>query len=322
MAVPTNTFQTFQAKGLREDLTDMIYMISPTDVVFQSNIQKGTCSATFHQWQVDSLASVDLTNARVQGDDAATEAIVATSQIGNYTQISSKTYRVSGTLEAVDKAGRARELARQRVKKAKELKRDMEAILLNRQVATLGDATVTPGTLAGLPNWLRSNTDLGAGGVDAAAPNPAPVANRTEGTPGVFTEARLKTALAKAKNSGGDPSMVMMGTTSKGLFSAFAGIATKTYNMSDRRERAAVIGAADIYVGDFHILAAVTNIFQRPRDVFVLDPEMASINFLRGVKIEPLAKTGDSEREFMICEYTLKVMNEAAHAAVFDVALT
>ena len=317
MAVPANTFQTFQAKGLREDLTDAIYMISPTDVPFMSNIGRGTASATFKQWQVDSLAAVDLANARVQGDDAATEAIAPTSQIGNYTQISSKTYRVSRTVESVSKAGRAREFARQRVKKGKELKRDMEAILLNRQVATLGDATVTPATLAGLPNWIRTNTDLGAGGANAAAPNPAPIANRVEGTQVAFTEARLKNVLQQQKNSGGDATIVMMGTFNKGLFSGFSGIATKTY-YTNKPEATAIIGAADIYVGDFHVLAAVTNIFQRARDVFVLDPSMASVDFLDGIKTEALAKTGDSEREFMICEYTLRVNNEAAHGAVFD----
>ncbi len=317
MAVPANTYQTFQAKGLREDLTDMIYMISPTDVPFSSNIGRGTAKATVHQWQTDAQATPDLTNARVQGDDATTEAAVPTAQVANYTQISSKTYRVSGTLEAVDKAGRARELAKQRVKKAKELKRDMEAIMLNRQVATLGDATVTPATLAGLPNWIRTNAFNGAGGAVAAAPNPAPLANKAEGAQVAFSEANLKTVLAAQKNSGGEATIVMMGTFNKGLFSAFSGIATKTY-YTNKPEATAIIGAADIYVGDFHVLAAVTNIFQRARDVFVLDPSMASIAFLRGIKTEALAKTGDSEREMMICEYTLKVNNEAAHGAVFD----
>lgn len=317
MPVPANTYQTFQAKGLREDLTDMIYMISPTDVPFSSNIQRGTCSATVHQWQTETLANPDLTNARVQGDDATTEAAVPTNQVANYTQISSKTYRVSGTLEAVDKAGRARELAKQRVKKAKELKRDMEAIMLNRQVATLGDATTTPSTLAGLPNWIRTNVSSGAGGAVAAAPNPAPLVNKVEGTLEAFTEGRLKTVLAAQKTSGGEATIVMMGVNQKGTFSGFQGIATKTY-YTNKPEATAIIGAADIYVGDFHVLAAVTNIFQRARDVFVLDPSMASINFLRGIKTEALAKTGDSEREMMICEYTLKVMNEAAHGAVFD----
>lgn len=317
MAVPTNTYQTFQAKGLREDLTDMIYMISPTEVPFSSNIQRGTCSATVHQWQTETLANPDITNARVQGDDAATEAVTPTNVVANYTQISSKTYRVSGTLEAVNKAGRARELAKQRVKKAKELKRDIEAILLNRQVAALGDGATVPSTLAGLPNWIRTNAFNGVGGAVAAAPNPAPVANRTEGAQVAFSEANLKTVLAAQKNSGGEATIVMMGTFNKGLFSGFQGIATKTY-YTNKPEATAIIGAADIYVGDFHVLAAVTNIFQRPRDVFVLDPEMASLKFLRGIKTEALAKTGDSEREMMIGEYTLQVMNEAAHGAVFD----
>jgi hypothetical protein len=44
MAVPSGTYQTYTAVGRREDLTDVIHDISPTDTPFMSNIGKGSAT--------------------------------------------------------------------------------------------------------------------------------------------------------------------------------------------------------------------------------------------------------------------------------------
>ena len=113
MAVPAGSYQTYTAIGEREDLSDIIYDISPMDTPFLSNAARESATAVFHEWQTDSLAAASATNAQIEGDDATTNTADVTSRLGNYTQISTKVPRVTGTLRAVATAGRADELSYQ-----------------------------------------------------------------------------------------------------------------------------------------------------------------------------------------------------------------
>jgi len=92
-------------------LSDMIYDISPTDTPLMSTLAKSKATAVYHEWQTDNLAAATTANALVEGDDATATTTSPTFRIGNYTQIVGKTIQVSGTLEAVDKAGRKSEKA-------------------------------------------------------------------------------------------------------------------------------------------------------------------------------------------------------------------
>jgi hypothetical protein len=103
MAQATNTFETYDAVGNREDLQNVIYNISPTDTPFMSSIGSGNAESTKHEWQTDSLASA-ASNAQIEGDDSPSAALSATSRVFNYTQISYKPVMVSGTQEAVNHA--------------------------------------------------------------------------------------------------------------------------------------------------------------------------------------------------------------------------
>ena len=105
------TYQTYTAIGMREDLSDVIYSISPTDVPFMSSIGKTKATAVLHEWQVDSLAAPVLDNYAVEGATASDATISPTTRVGNRCQIAQKTVKISGTLQAVDKAGRKSEKA-------------------------------------------------------------------------------------------------------------------------------------------------------------------------------------------------------------------
>jgi hypothetical protein len=326
MAPLTNTFTPFDAKGIREDLSDAIYNIAPKDTPFMSNIKKGQATQTFFEWQTDTLAAPDTANAQLDGDDVSPfDASSPTTRVGNYTQISRKTVIISGTLEAVDKAGRKSELAYQLAKKSAELKRDLEAILLCNQGASAGSSAAARKT-GSFQAWLKTTCASTANTFNASSPNTdtnAPVYTniptdpRTDGTQGAFTEAMVANAMVGAYEQGGKPEMLMVGSFNKRAFSAFSGIATKTFYQS-AVEETAVIGAADVYVSDFGILAVVPNRFQRKRDAFLVDPEFAAVIFLRPFMTEPLAKTGDAEKRMVIVEWGLKVHNEKAHAGIFD----
>jgi hypothetical protein len=314
------TYQTYQSVGNREDLTDMIYDISPTETPFMSSIGKTKATATFHEWQTDSLADATVNNAAVEGADASSATLSPTTRVGNRTQISQKTIQIAGTEETIDKAGRKSEKAYQLAKASSELKRDMEKIMLANQAASAGDST-TARTLGSLQAWLNTNAVLGAGGVAGSLGTTA----RVSGTDAAFTETMLKTAVKSAYTNGGNPTVLMVSPTQKQVVSTFAGIAEQRY-AAPANKQTTIVGAADVYLSDFGTLSVVPNRFTTPdaddngEQAFVLDPEYAAVAFLRPFQTNELAKTGDSEKTQLLVEYTLEVKNEAAHAIIADLA--
>src|SRR5262245_43878331 len=169
MTVPTGTFQTYQAIGNREDLSDVIWDVSPTETPFASGIAKVKAKAVYHEWQTDALDAA-ATNAAVEGDDAATNTATPTVRLRNYCQIFTKTVRVSGTQQVVEKAGREDELSYQVRKRMKEIKRDLEFALVNTRISSAGSATVGR-TLAGLETWMATNrTTVGTAITNATVP--------------------------------------------------------------------------------------------------------------------------------------------------------
>jgi hypothetical protein len=307
------TYQTYTAIGQKEDLSDVIYNISPTDTPFMSSVGKTKATATYHEWQTDSLASVNLSNYAVEGAAASDATMSPTTRAGNRTQISQKTVKVSGTLEAVDKAGRKSEKAYSLAKASAEIKRDMEAILLSNQIAAAGDAS-TARKLGGLQAWLATNGDFGTDGVAGASGTTA----RTTGTDRTFTETILKTVVAEVYTAGGSPKVLMVRPNHKQVVSGFAGIAAQRY-MAPSDAPTTIIGAADVYLSDFGSISVVPNRFINTSDVaFIVDPDMASVAYLRPFQTNELAKTGDAEVTQLLAEYTLQVSNEAAHGIIAD----
>ena len=316
MAIVTNTFTRYSAVGIREDLSNVIYNISPEETPFISNVSRENVKNTYFEWQTDALDAASSSNAALEGDDISSfSAVTPTARVGNYTQISRKDVIISGTLESVDKAGRRSELTYQLAKMGASLKRDMESSLLANQAAVAGNTTTARRT-AGLPAWLTSNTDFGTGGADPTVGS-TPTAARTDGTQRAFTETLLKNVIAEVWTSGGTPKMLMVGAFNKQAASAFSGIATKFRDVP-AGQQAQIIGAADVYVSDFGTVNIVPNRFQRARDAFVVDPEYASLAILRPIQQTELAKTGDAEKRLMLVEYGLKVSNQAAHGIVAD----
>ena len=312
MAIVANTFTRYSAVGIREDLSNVIYNISPEETPFISNIGRESVKNTYFEWQTDDLAAASASNAALEGDDISSfQAVTPTARVGNYTQISTKNVVISGTMEALDKAGRRSELTYQLAKMGSELKRDMESALLANQSPVAGNTTTARRT-AGLPAWIKTNTDFGTGGVDTAG-----VAARTDGTQRAFTEDMLKDVIAQVWESGGTPKMLMVGAFNKQAASGFDGIATRFRDVP-AGQQAQIVGAADVYVSDFGTVNIVPNRFQRGRDAFVVDPEYASMAVLRPIEQMELAKTGDAEKRLMLVEYGLKVKNEAAHGIVAD----
>ena len=297
------TYKTYDTIGIREDLQDAIYDISPTTTPFMSTVGRTKAKNTYHEWQTDSLADVNLANAQVEGADAVSATLTPTTRVGNYTQISDKVIQVSTTDDVVDKAGRSTETAYQLSKASAEIKRDMESIILSDQEKNAGNnATGFPVTsearlLGGLASWIKTNT------VDTAG--------------GALTEDMLKEAVLKAYNSGGEPDVLLVSPANKQVVSTFAGIAEQRYQ-APKSSPTTIIGAADVYLSDFGSVSVVPDRFLSDDFSYVLDPSMASVAYLRPFKSQKLAKMGDSEKHLLNVEYTLVVNNEAAHAMMSD----
>lgn len=309
MALPSNAFTTYAAKGNREDLSDVIYNIDPIDTPFLNSIEKGTARAVLHEWQTDSLAAASSSNAVLEGDEATTDAVTATTRLSNTCQISDKVARVTGTQQAVVSAGREDELAYQLALRSSELKRDVESTMLAKQAEATGDAT-TARTLGALGSWLNTNVEFGSGGSAGSLGNTA----QTDGTQRDITEALLKKVLKEVWDSGGDPDCIMVGSHNKQQISTFTGNATRMKTAEDSRLNATI----DLYESDFGDLQVIPNRFQRARDCWVLQKDMAAVAYLRPFRLYDLAKTGDTERKQLLVEYTLEVRNEKAHGYLAD----
>lgn len=322
MTQVAGTLDTYVQKGQREDLQDAIYNISKADTPFISNIGRGKAKAVKHEWQTDALAPADTNNAQLEGDEFSYTQRAGTVRVGNVCQISRKPIIVSGTAEAVDKAGRKSEVKYQSLKAGKELKKDEEAILLSAQASSAGGSTSNGGTntprkLGGFPSWLVTNVSRGAGGANGGFnQGSGQVVAPTAGTARAFAESQVKDIQQSCFTAGGNPSILMMPVAYKRQFSAFPGIAQQRRDTGDKA--ATVVAAADVYVGDFGRLSAVPNRQFVANRVLAIDPSMVKLAWLRPMQVVKPAQTGDATKRMLLTEYTLEVSNEAAHGTIED----
>ena len=316
MAIVTNTFTTFDAKGIREDLSNIITNIAPEETPYMSNIRKESISNSLFEWQTDTLAAA-ATNKQLEGDDVTSfDSVTATVRLQNYAQISRKTIVLSATEETVNKAGRKSELAYQIAKRSSELKRDQEFTFLNGAIAAAGNTTTARGT-ASLQAFIKTNVDMQTNG-SSPSYTTLPNSSRTDGNVRTFTETILKNVIQQVWTSGGTPKILMTGPVNKQRVSGFSGIASSRFNIDGGARPATIIGAADIYVSDFGNVSVIAQRFQRERDAFVIDPEYAGVVTLRPYQQIELAKTGDAEKRMLIVEYGHKVYAENAHGIAAD----
>lgn len=313
MALIGNTFTTYSAVGLREDLSDIIYNISPTETPFMTAIAREKATAVYHEWQTDVLETPNTGNAQIQGDDISSyDAVVPTVRLGNYSQISRKTVIISMTEEAVNKAGRKSEVGYQIAKKGKSLKRDIESILLMNQARAAGAAGTTAALSASVLAWIHTNTAMGTGGVN---PTGDGTNARTDGTQAPITEAMLQGVLSSIwTNSGDEPDQVLVNSSQKVKISAFSGNNTRYVNAEEEK----LVNTIDVYVYDFGTVEIKPDRFMRQRDALVINTDLWALAWLRPINLVDLAKTGDNQKKMLIGEYTLSSRNEAGSGGVFD----
>jgi len=305
MAAPSGTFLTTAAIGNREDLTDVIYRISPTQTPTLNMASKTKATNTLHEWQTQDLAAA-ASNKQAEGDDLTAKTVTPTVRLTNRTQISTKGIIVSGTQQAMNPAGRKDELAYQLSLASLEIKRDMETDL------TQLDVTATsPRQSRGLRGWVVDNVNRNGGTLASYTGN----TGYTAGTLRSFAESQVKDVLQQVYTAGGEPDTIMLPPALKQTFSGFTGNATRF----DKSEDAKLYASVDYYVSDFGTLQAVPNRFQATRDVFILQSDKLAIAYLRPFMTKEIASTGDAEKRELIVEYCLECRAPKAHGVVYDV---
>lgn len=312
MTQPTNTHSSYDAKGNREDLADIIYLLAPDETPCLTSFEKVKATAVYHEWQRDDLQS-SATNYVIEGDEATMDAINATTRLGNYTCISDKTATVTGTQEAVRTAGRKSDMAYHLKKKMKELKRDVEKMICDNNARVAGNDTLAR-EAAGLPSWIFSNINKASDGTAATGDGTDAY---TTGTARALAESYVEDALAAAWNSGGSPTLGILGAFQKRKFAAFTGNTTRTQEQG--KGKVTLTNSVDVYkdplgneirlVPDRHTVASM---------IFFLDTEYVRFATLRDFFTQDLAVTGDTVKKQIIVEWTLEVGNQKASAAVYD----
>lgn len=311
MAQLANTFATNDAVGIREDLYDKIYNVDPDETPFLSAMPKVKATNVFNEWQTDQLDPPSANNAHPEGDDTIAGPVVPTVRLGNRTQIFKKSVTIPGTLEATTRAGRGREIAYQKLLKAKAMKTDMEAAVFANQPQVVGDDQ-TPRRLAGVPTWLSTNTSIGASGGNSS---PIGQVARTDGTQRAFTDTLLRGVLRSIwDNSGLAPDCVYMGSFNKQVASTFTGSRTIDIDATTKT----LVVSIDVYDYDFGSVRFEPSRHVRARDAIIVRNDMWAWAELRPMFDEELAKTGDATKIHMVAEATLVCRNQDASGIVAD----
>ena len=312
MAQATNTFDSYDAKGIRKDLENVIYDISPEETPFYSSCKKVKATNTYHEWQTDALRS-SAANAHIEGDATTAEARGVTTRLGNYTQIFKNAVVIPDTDQGLDKAGRGAEMAYQVLKIAKEQKLDIEKALFDNNAQVAGSNSAAR-ELAGAPVWFTSTIqNKGSGGAHA---NGTGSNARTDGAQTVFNQDKFDATMQSIWEKGGRPDTVYLSAFQMNKALAFTGNNNQRSTVQAGDEK--VVKSLDVYVTPWGTIEFQPTRENRSRDVFIMQNDMWAVGVLRPTKNVELAKTGDAETRQVLTELTLVCKNEKANGMIAD----
>ena len=322
MAVPAQTRQTYGAIGIREDLSNIIYNISPMDTPFLNGCGRGSADNTTFEWQTDTLKTA-AANLQMEGNDYTSTAATEPRRLSNYTQISATQVQSSGTAEAVDFAGRKSTQAYQLAKRAKEMKRDMEFMLLEGTPKSIGSSGVARNTAAfstwigtidaATTNVVAASSGLGLtnNGAGAAGPDGTTEAG-TGGADTAITIALVNNVAERIWNLGGTPDTILCGGVVKGTISSSTvggAVVAAPRNDIGSKNNITAVNAVDVLVTDFGTFKVVPDRHIPATQVDFIDFDLWSVDYLRPFRTETLAKSGDSVKQLLIAEYGLRAKN-------------
>lgn len=339
MAIVSGARHTSADLGLtiREDLSDVISMISPYDTPFFSMIGTVAATSTKHEWLRDSLAAADSGGA-LEGDEFSGATLTTPTRTSNFTQILRKDFSVTGTNEAVTHAGMASQFSYQMMKALRELARNTEQALLCQDIASNVDGDATNArTMKGLYHQIldadvavtADNFVFDVVGTDGTG---AP-ANDT--TAAALTESDFNTLLQRMWEAGVAPDTVLASPAAKRDITAFSGSSIARFNVDKNElvknvmryesdfgtvdvmlERFGPVGGGSSPVADTNEINAIDG----SNSAFAFERQHINKAILRPTVAERLPRSGDSERGMILHELTLQVGAIGAAGAWVNIA--
>lgn len=314
---------------VNESVMQKIWDISKIPLPFTNMIGTSSHDNSYTSWVQDALQAQDLDNAVVDGADQSTYINIPPSpRVGNHSQISTKTVAVSERAQSVSSIG-GNALAYQLMMRQQELKRDIEGIMLTGQASVADNGDTVAGKSGGLSSWLTTNISLGATGTPGGYNTgtgltvaPAP------GTKRAGSEEVLRDLLQSTWENGGNPTSVMsvpavIRSMSEYFFTSTARIATLMSDSGQSKSAQVAKGSVNVFVSDFGVTVEMTANRLQPVEstgqatLYILDPGLIEISYLKGVHVSPLAKDGLADKRMMSADWTLKVLNQKGLGAYF-----
>jgi len=288
---------TYAATGNREDLSDIIKNISPEDTPIYSTAGDTKATGTYHEWIEEELASPGA-NAQVEGDDITAAASSHRTRVGNYTQVMWKAYGVTGTQEAVNKAGIKSQIARDMTLAMKEIANDVEYAYVNNASKVAGGA-ITARELGGVSALVTTNV------------------NGNAGTPRGLTETLFNDTIETCWTNGGKPdTSIVSGKNKRNISSTFTGVANSSVNID--ASKSTIKAGVTFYESDFGVIKIVASTKMADSDIFFLQTNMFRNAKLRDFKKKELPVSGDRTEQAIIGELTLECLAEKSSGILTD----
>ena len=323
MAIVANTFQSTGGKLNREELSSVVSRITPEDTPIYSMIEKVSFDTTHPEWGVDDLAA-PADNAQLEGDEYTFSATTSPVRMGNYTQILRKDGIISRTQDKTDEAGSRTKVKEQKLKKAVELRKDVEFSIVAANASVAG-ATRKSGSLS---TWLATNVSRGASGANGGYNSGTGLTVApTNGTQRAFTKVLMDNVMQQGAVSGAKFKHVMGSHYIKSVFATFMSDANvAAFRMAaEKGEGNTMVATADIYLGPhgkvmFHENVVQSSSATLARNVHFIDPEYAKFGWFRKIaEDKDVAKTGDAKKFVILGEGASRVSNEKGLGIVADV---
>jgi len=299
----TTQYTSYDVVGTKEDVSDIISMITPTKAPFTSLTKSETVHNTLFQWQEDKLRD-STENAQLEGFTATPTERSPTVMRENVTQILQDTFEVSGTNDAVTKYGRGKESAREAGKAAAALKLDLEQAYTKNDVEMVKPTTsAVARKFAGVQRQIDDSNIVYTGGAATK-----------------ITEANYLDAAQAAYDAGGDPTITLVTPTNSRTFAGFTGAAGRSRVINDGAKT--IVNAVNLYVSPFGEEKVILSRHLKAGDTLLFDPAMWVRVALQGRDWfrKTLAQTGDNTRMMIVGEFSLKHKNRKASALVREMA--
>lgn len=281
--------------SMREDLIDIITDVSPDSNPLMTMLGRSKASQPLHQWLEDYLSRPTSVSAGVEGAAATYADLDQPERRTNWTNIVTKTFRVSGTQSAVDHAGMGDPYDYQAAKALTDWKNMAEFTLVRGAMAS-GSSGVAR-QMAGLDSVITTHYTA-----------------RNSGSS--LSETEFNDAIKEVWNDVGDSDvfdMVLVPFALKQRISQFTAGSTKTIDATDKR----LVRPVSVYEGDgggpIRIFAHkdVRAAAATPGPTFLgIKEDKFKVAYLRDPKREELAKDGDRRNGQIVGEFTLEYLAE------------